>query len=198
MAPAFSSALFTYFFSCVQRHVARTFQAFMEKVATNGVVMLQPEFPACFTSVIIELTTGMDMVGENSIDLRDLFRDVQVAIFSPQIGPVWEKGLRSRSELLAMISNVVRDYLVTQAEIIERLRGYGDDAFMQGMKSIGACEVNVLLILIANSSMSTEPGGDNDEEVIMALRRTMTNLWFAGPATAATLSAYVALEWGVE
>ncbi len=197
VAPAFSPAMFPHYFSFVQRRVARTLEAFMEKVATSGVVKLQPEFPVCFTSVIIELTTGIDMDGEKSIKLRDLFSDVQVAIFSPQIGPAWKKGLRSRSEVIDIVSEVVRDYLVTQADVIERLREYGDDVSRQGMKDIRAGEVNVLLILIANSSLSTEPGADNDEEIIMALSRMMLNLWFGGYSTAAALSACIALELGL-
>ena len=198
VAPAFAPSLFPYYFNYVRRRVEKAWENVAKKAAVNDVIELNPEFPALYISIIVELTTGIDMDGVESERIRRCFKDIQAGIFTFQFGPTWNKAVSSRNEAMKVIANVVLENLATKADIIERLRERGEDLLKDGTKLIRSGDVNVLLILIANSSLSTEPNADNDNEVVMALCRMILSIWFGGYSTAAALSACTMFEIGMK
>jgi len=59
---------------------------------------------------------------------------------------------------------VILDKLSSRSGIIEKLREYGDDVAKLGIKDISSGNVDILLIAIANSSLSTDENESLDEE----------------------------------
>ncbi len=67
-----------------------------------------------------------------------------------------------------------------------------------GQKSFGKEVIDVLLVAIANSGLSTEKGAVNDEETIGALCRSIVLLWFAGFSSTAVTRMNASFEIGLE
>lgn len=91
---------------------------------------------------------------------------------------------------------MIIENLSRRRDIIEKLREYGDDAVKMCMKDISNGNVYVLLVSIAKSSLGADANEPLDEEIIAALCRTITGLWFAGYITAALTSICGTFELG--
>eukprot|EP00171_Calliarthron_tuberculosum_P012709 IDg12709t1 len=95
------------------------------------------------------MTTGLDMDTDFATELRIMFVNMQNALFSPPFGPVWASGIRGQKRIKEVLENLIRDSLVSKADIIEKLREYGDKLSYLGGKEIPNGEVNAMLIAIA-------------------------------------------------
>ncbi len=198
VAPAFSPTLFPYYFNIIQRRVRNTWEGVLAKVARDGEVKFAEVFREHYLSIAIELTTGVDTTSDDAPKIIDKFSRMQLAFFTPPFGPLWGIGTRARDEIMDILADVVRRDLKERAETINKLREYGDDIMKLGVKDIAKGEVDVLLVLIATSSLSTEPGAPIDEEVVASLCRPMLLLWTAGYQTSAATSMCTSFEMGLD
>ncbi len=198
VAPAFTPSLFPYYFDKIRMRVDSTWERVLAKAAAGKEVIFADEFRQHFLSIAIELTTGVDMNSTNAAKILDKFKRLQLAFFTPKFGPLWNSCMSARDEILDILAGVVRQNLKERADTIEKLREYGEDIIKLGAKEIATGEVDSLLVLIANSSLSTEPGADIDEEVVAALCRPMLLLWTAGYQTAAVTSMCSSFEMGLD
>lgn len=194
---SFSPALFPFYFDFIVRRIRLTWERAHHNVNENGRIKLDPVLREHYLSVIVEMTTGIDMESTEAADLRTKFLEVQKAFFSPMFGPVWNAGLRNRDILTKRLEAIIRDNLQHKAHIIEKLREYGDKLPQKGGKDISSGEVNVLLIAIANSELKTGDMHLNDPKIIADLTNLILVLWFAGYATSAATTACSALEIGM-
>ncbi len=198
LQPAFSPSLFPLYFKRGLSRARRTWDRVLEKKARGEKVQLESIFREHYLGITIEMTTGVDMDGEESARIRKLYTTLQNGFFTPPFGPLWNSAIRSRDEIRAILANVVKRNLAERADIIEKLREYGDDVVKMGFKDIAKGNVDVLLVSIAGSSLSTEKGAPIDEEVVDSLCRSMILLWFAGYATAAATSMCASFEMGLD
>ena len=121
----------------------------------------------------------------------DMFSVMPIARFGP--------GLKTRDALVEILCDIVRDNLQKNRALIERLRGYGEDELVrQVTKEIrsGVDNINVLLITITSSTLSTDPRSKPDEEEVMNVAVSMCLLWLAGNATSAAASQSITYELG--
>ncbi len=160
--------------------------------------MLDPVFRKHYLSIIVEMTTGIDMDSEMASFISSKFFTLTFAFFSPPFGPVWDKGMKARDEVLEILKDVVKRSLSENKDTIEKLREYGENLCFQGSKDIREGEVNVLLIAIANSSLKTGDDEESDHDVIEDLANLILLLWFAGYATSAATSSCAAFEMGMD
>ncbi len=198
VAPAFSPALFPYYFKIIQRRVRATWEDVLAKVARDGEVKFTEVFREHYLSIAIELTTGVDMTSDDASQIIEKFSRLQLGFFTPPFGPLWDIGTRARDDIMAILADVVRRDLKERAETINKLREYGDDIMKLGVKDITTGEVDILLVLIANSSLSTEPDAPIDEEVVVSLCWPMLLLWTAGYQTSAVTSMCTSFEMGLD
>ncbi len=198
VAPAFSTTLFPYYFNIIQRRVRTTWEDVIAKVTRDGEVKFAEVFREHYLAIAIELTTGVDMTSDDAPEITDKFAKIQRAFFTPPFGPFREAGYRARNDLMNILADVVRHNLKERAETIKKLREYGDDILKSGVKDITKGEVDILLVLVANSSLSTEPGAAIDEELVASLCRPILLLWTAGYLTSAATSMCTSFEMGLD
>ena len=196
--PAFAPALFPQYMSYVSNRARKTWERVHERHSAGEKIKLEPVFRENYVSIIVEMTTGIDMDGENAVYIRELFQKFLIAIFSPQFGPVWNAGIKSRDALLDMIAEVVRKNLRERSDAIKKLRGYGDRIMRMGVKEVGVGDIDILLVLVAESSLSAEPGAEIDEEVVKSLAYIILLLWFGGYSTSAATSMCMSFEMGLD
>lgn len=194
---AFNPNTFPFYFSAIIRRIRLTWSRAQSDVNTKGHLKLDPVFREHYLSTIVEMTTGIDMESAEAADLRSSFMKIQKAFFSPMVGPFWNDAIRCRDTLRAQLEAIIRESLVNKADIIEKLREYGDKIAFKGRKDIVKGEVNVLLIAIANSDLKTGTGHTNNTTTITSLINLMMLLWFAGYATSAATTSCCALEIGM-
>lgn len=197
VAPAFAPSLFPYYFEKVRRRVNSTWERVLAKATAGNEVKLADEFRLHYLSIAIELTTGVDMDGMEASNIVQKFERFQLAFFTPKFGPIWNMCTSARDEILSILSNVVHRNLKERSDPINKLREYGQDIVKLGVKDIVSGEVDVMLVLIANSSLSTEADAIIDEEVVSSLCRPMLLLWTAGYQTAAVTSMSTSFEMGL-
>ncbi len=196
--PAFAAALFPEYMDCISKRARKTWERVHERYTAGEQIKLEPVFRENYVGIIVEMTTGIDMDGGDAALIRELFQKFLISIFSPQFGPVWNAGIKSRDALLDMIAQVVRKNLRERREEINKLRGYGDRIMRMGVKEVGVGNADILLVLVAESSLSTEPGAAIDEEVVKSLCYIILLLWFAGYSTSAATSMCMSFEMGLD
>ncbi len=198
VAAAFAPALFPYFFDRILDRVHKTWRAVKRDVERKGRTKLDPIFRKHYLSIIVEMTTGIDMEPEIASFLQKRFFTLATAFFSPRFGPVWENGLKAQREIVAVLERVFKRNLSEKKDILEKLREYGENLAYQGTKDIRKGDVNVLLIAMANSDLKTGADEANDPDVVKKLMSLMLLLWFAGYATSAATSSCAAFEMGMD
>ena len=196
LAPAFSQAVFPLYMAGVQRCVRRLWARAEETVKQRGSVLLDPLFRSHYLAITIEITTGLDDASEVAAQLRDKINTAQTMMYGPPFGPLFDRAMRARNEILQILEDVIRRALVEHARTIQRLRAYGDRIAALSARDIATGEVNVLLVLLASSDLSTEPGAANDSATIARLARLLVVLWFAGYMTSAATTSCAAFELG--
>ena len=197
LAPAFSQAVFPLYMAGIQRCVRRLWSRAEETVARRGSVLLDPMFRSHYLAITIEITTGLGDASEVAAQLRDRINTAQTMMYGPPFGPLFDRAVRARDEILQILEDVIRRALIEHARTIQRLRAYGDRIAALSARDIAAGEVNVLLVLLASSDLSTEPGAANDGETIARLARLLVVLWFAGYMTSAATTSCATFELGL-
>ncbi len=196
--PAFAPALFPQYMGYISKRARKTWKRVYERYTAGEQIKLEPVFRENYVGIIVEMTTGIDMDGANATHIRELFQKFLISIFSPQFGPVWNAGMKSRNALMDMIAKVVRKNLRERSGEINKLREYGDSIMKEGVKEVAVGNVDILLVLVAESSLSTEPGAAIDEEVVESLCYSILLLWFAGYSTSAATNMCLSFELGLD
>ncbi len=196
-APAFSPSLFPYYFKRALRRAQKTWESVHDAVRSGDEVRLGPVFRSHYLSIIIEMTTGLDIDSERWLHVPKLFEKGSRLFFSNKFSSGYKEGIRARDKLMAILKELVHDKLRTRADTIEKLREYGNDVVKLGLKDVSLGDVDILLVSIANSSLSTQPGGATDDAVVASLSRSILLLWFAGFMTAAVTSINGSFELGL-
>ncbi len=198
LAPAFSAKLFPFYLDIIRTQVEKTWAIVEKTVATKGKVLLDPMFRNQYLSIIVKMSTGIDMDTEYASTIRKKFLLLQKGFFSPNFGPIWDTAMRSKREVLEILENVILENLEKNADIIERLRSYGDKLSHEGSKDIVKGEVNMLLIMTAFSDLKTGKGQNNDPNTIARISSLLLSVWFAGYATTAATTTAASLQLGFE
>lgn len=198
IAPAFSPALFPFYFETISERIAKNFAAVERDVKRDGYAKMDPVFTRQFLSIIIGMTTGIEMDSDVAEFCQKRFLSLFTAMFSPPFGPIWNNGMKAREEIVSIIEGLVHQNLVEKKDLIDKLREYGDKLSFQASRDIKKGEVNVLLIAIANSSLKTGQGMRNDPDVIKNLTNIILFLWFAGYATSAATTSCSFFEMGMD
>ncbi len=198
MQPAFAPALFPQYMRFVSNRARKTWEGVLKRYSAGEKIKLEPVFRENYVSILVEMTTGIDMDGENATQIRELFQKFLISILSPQFGPIWNAGIKSRDTLMGMIAEVIKKNLRERSEEINKLREHGDRIMRMGVKEVGVGDVDILLVLMADSSLSTEPGAPIDEEVVRSLCYIILLLWFGGYSTSAATSMCMSFEMGLD
>lgn len=198
LTPAFSTVLFPFYFPFVARRGRAIWERVHKRIRNGETVKLDPVFREHYLALTIEMTTGQDADGALSERIRNLFYKLQFGFFSYRLGPLAKPALDASDELLQILCGVVRDNLVRRRDTIERLRSYGGDIAKLGAKDMKTGEVDVLLVAIATSTLSTEPGAELDTSVVQGLAYSMMFLWLAGYMTSAATSTSATMELGMD
>ncbi len=194
-APAFSPGVFPLYQTRILSRARNTWDSVVQMME-DGEVLLAPVLRKHYLSIIIEMTTGVDMDGEYGERIPALFNDVMAMFFSPKYFPKYNAGMRARKELLEILGARLRWNLENRADTIEKLREYGEDVVKLGLKDVARGEVDMMLVSMASSSMSTAPGAVPDPEIVESLCNSILLLWLAGFTTAAATTMNATFEIG--
>ena len=194
--PAFAPGIFPQYMGFITKRVRKTWERVLERSVAGERIKLDPVFRENYLSIIVEMTTGID---EDATRIGELFQKFLITSFSPQFGPFWNAGMRARDELMAILEDVVRKNLRERAETINKLREYGDRIMKMGVKEISVGNVDVLLVLMAaETSISTIPGEMVDENIVKSLCNVILILWSAGYSSSASTSICMSFEMGFD
>eukprot|EP00171_Calliarthron_tuberculosum_P019419 IDg19419t1 len=194
VAPAFSPSLFPFLFDRICARVNSTWERVQSELNHSGHIKLDPVFREHYLSIVVEMTTGIDMDSALASEIRSKYGKLQNAFLSPPCGPFWNAGQKAKRELMEILEGVVHTNLVEKAAIIEKLREYGDKLTYKSRTEMLKGEIDVLIIAMSRTDLRTGPGQKNDPEVIKNLCNLMLLFWFAGYATSAATSACAAFE----
>jgi len=196
LAPAFSPALFPSYFKNIVRRSVEIWERVEETVNRDGRILCDPIFREHYLAITIEMTTGIKVNSERSSLMGKLFADFVKAFTYPSFTPSHKRGMAARDKIRGILRDVIIENISVRRDIIEKLREYGDDVVKLGSKDISSGDVDVLLVSIANSTLSTDENEPLDEELIASLGRNMISLWFAGYLTSALTSTCGFFELG--
>ena len=193
LAPAFSSTVFPFYLERIRERAYKTWERLVGRAEKFQLASI---FQEHYFTVTIEMTAGVNMDGEKAGEIRDLFHIVQDSVIDANFGEALKEGQKAQKQLESITRGLGLRNPETRAEMIEELRKYADEPVKLGQKSFGKEGVDVLLVAIANSKLSTKKGAVNDEEVIDALCRSIVLLWFAGFATSSVTSMNASFDIG--
>ncbi len=197
IAPAFASGLFPFYFDAIRDRTRRMWARVERTVAEKGRVLLDPIFREHYLSIIVEMSSGIDMDRDDAEFIQENFLTMQQLVFTPPWGPLYSAGTAAKEKILARLASVVEKNLVEKADTISRLREYGDNLSYKGSKDIKNGDVNVLLIAIARSGLKTGREQNKNPEEIKDLCNLILLIWFAGFATSAATTSCAAFEMGL-
>ena len=86
------------------------------------------------------------------------FGQLQLPFFTPPFESLWEMGTRARCNIMNILGNVVRSDLAERTENINEFARVWRQHMKLGVKDITTGEVEIFLVQIAKSSLSTKPG----------------------------------------
>lgn len=196
LAPAFSTVLFPCYLKNVVHRTKETWKHVHETVQKDGKMLFDPMFREHYLAIIIEMTTGIAANSDRSTLICECFYTFLEFLTVAEFMPKYKRGMEARDKIRAILRDVILDNIANRRDIIEKLREYGDDIVKMGVKDIKSGNVHVFLVIIANSSLSTDPNAPIDEETVAALARTMVVLWIAGYVTSAITSTCGIFELG--
>ena len=191
--PAFSPKVFPFYFDIIRRRASEKLAGMAKESADGNTVLLDPAFRDLYLAVTVEMTTGITSDESYYSRICELNRRLLLAFISPPYGPIFDDAIKARIELNGIISDVIQRAVKEKADIIEKLRMYGDEIFSLGSKEIGTTEVNVLLMLLA-ANKKIRIGVDNDPAVFRRLADLIIGLWIGGYSTSAPTSSCAIFE----
>ncbi len=198
LAPAFSAKLFPFYLDIIRAEVGKCW-AYVEKtVATEGKVLLDPTFRDLYLSIMVKLSSGIDIDTEYTSAIRQKVLLLQKGFVSPNFGPIWDTAMSSKRELLDMFEKVILENLEKNADLIEKLRMYGEELSYEGSKDIAKGEVSMLPVVIAYSDLKSGKGQMNDLNTIQAMSRLLLFLLTAGYTNTAPTTTAASLPLGFE
>ena len=161
-------------------------------------IKLESAFRENYVSIIVEMKTGIDMNGEDANHIREIIEKFLISFFSPRFGPLWDAGCKSCDALMDMIAEVVKKNLRERREKINKLREYGDRIMRISVKEAAVGNVDILLVLIAEWSLSTEPVAAIAEEVVKSLCYIILMVWLTAYSASAATSTCISFELGLD
>lgn len=196
VASAFSSSLFPLYFPCILAHTQMLWQRILNDRRKGNEVLLDPRFRDHYLSIIVEISTGLHADSCTSAAVRKHFGNIQDAFFLPAFGPVWNRAQKAKQAIFEILRGIIATNLAKKSHVIEKLRQYGDKLPYLGSKDIKNGEVDVMLVVMAISNISTEPGVQPDPHIVTSVCNMMLMLWFAGYSTSAAASSSAVFELG--
>ena len=197
--PAFAPALFPQYMSFITKRVNKTWKRVLERHCAGERIKLEPVFRENYVSIIIEMTTGIDMDSKDSKRIPELFEKFLMASFNSQFGPIWNAAIKARDVLMCILEEVVKKNLNERADTINKLREYGDEITKMGVKEIAVGNLDVLTVLIAaEPKLSTVAGVEIDKEAVESVCYLVLILWFAGFSNVASTSMSMSFEMGLD
>ena len=106
-------------------------------------------------------------------------------MFVYKFEPLAKSCYDARDEIIEILSDLIRDNLTRRRAVIEKLRSYGGDIAKLGAKHMKTGDVDVLVVAIATSGLSTQRGAVLDDAIVSRAAYSMMLLWPAGYMTSA-------------
>ncbi len=181
VAPAFSPAVMEHYFEEIRSGTMNLFgrieQAVKEKKSPIAKAVGRHHL-----NIVINITSGIR--DPKFVDrIRLGFENMLSQFMSPLIVFTRKEAENGRREMLDSIGGVIRNGLIERADLINELREYGEDIGFWATKEIKNSNIDMLLIVLAQSSLKTGPNQVHDPAVIDDLANLILFLWAAGYGT---------------
>lgn len=199
LAPAFSGTLLEDYFQLVRNRVDSTLESVLARANDSSLrepIKLGPVFRELTLGIIIEMTTGARWDSDYYMKtFRENCNIILAALSMVPFDPGWNRALRARDEVRAIMTDIVKDRLSQDGAVIDEIRSQLDD-FTANSRIAPINSIDFLHVMIAKSHLSTAPGAQLDDDSIGKLVRLIVSIWFAGFATTASTMACAAFELG--
>ena len=200
---AFTPQLFPLYFEPMTASAREFWDEVSTGLQSGNPVTLSTVMKNHYLRLIIRITSGQSFAGGNAISeeftrLRDLFENLNAGMFTIMLGPVWNRSIAARGELLGIYEALIRERLETQADVIENIRSYGDRLSSLSKKDLRTGTLDILTVAIACSPLPTGGRADLDEAILRELGELVLLLWFAGYSTQVATTLSCVMEIGFD
>lgn len=195
VASAFAPNVFPFYFDRLVTKLRSMWESVLHECESKRSVKMDPAFRRHYLTIIVELTTGIDMDSDSFGEVRDMFHRLQDSLSSPAFGPVWNDGQKAKSQLADVLKDAVQAKCRNHADTIAALRKYGERFPYQSREHLGRGELDVMLIAIAFSELKSGAAA-NENKFVESLCNLMLLLWFAGYGTSAATASCALFEMG--
>ncbi len=196
IAPAFSPSMFPLYFDGIRDLSERTW-ARLSRRADGKPFKLDPELRRFYAAITIELTTGVCGDSDLCERVRKSFVSMIDGLIGPAFGPLWDRTVRCRNEIVSILTKVVNEKLEHEADTIERLRAsLHDQSSLRSVKSLLKDGADILQVLLAASQFKTGPNHTHDPDEFRKLINLLLLLWLAGFFTTAATTSCAMFEMG--
>ncbi len=198
IAPAFSPSMFPLYFEGLRATTERFWERLAEDTNSKA-LKLDPELRKFYMGITIELTTGVSADSELSERVRNLFMGFLDGIVGPTFGPWWDRTVRQRAEIVEILTAIINNKLVNEADIIEQLRlNIQEHGTVRNVKSLLENGADILQVVLAGLPLKTGPNQTHDPEEFRKLVDLLLLLWGAGFFTTAATTSCGVFEMGVD
>lgn len=196
-APVFSRKIFPLYFAVLQEKIDAGWARMADATAAGERVLIDPAVRQMYLSAIVKLSTGIEMEADEASELRENFQTFQNLMFLKGVPVLYGRGQRAKKTILRILEEVIEDYLASRADVIEKLRAYGDNV-PEAVKGMAGGEFNVMLLFIAHSPLKTGHGAPRDPVWFSRIAEWMVGFWFAAFGTASVTTISSCFELGMD
>ncbi len=198
IAPAFSPSMFPLYFDGLRATTERFWERLAEDTNRKA-LKLDPELRKFYMGITIELTTGVSADSELSERVRNLFMGIVNGLVGPTFGPFWDRTVRLRAEIVDILTSIINDKLVNEADVIEQLRrNIQEHGTIRNVKSLLKNGADILQVVLAGLPLKTGPNQTHDPEEFRKLVDLLLLLWGAGFFTTAATTSCAVFEMGMD
>lgn len=153
-----------------------------------------------YLGLMVEFANGIKLTDDEKKEMLPKMRAINEGFIYPEFTPKYKKALKFKNELQDKSEAYIRHMLVADAEIINELRKYGDDALKEGRKGIIGRKICIMHIWCAMLPVIVGPRAniDNDPEDIREIARMAFLLWHTGTATMGVTASWALMEMGFD
>ena len=199
--PAFTPTFFPSYFAPILQSSRLLWDQVSADLETNKSTTLLSLLKEHYLRIIIRITTGLDVSKDNReefLRLRELYVNLESGFYTVPFGPIWKKALSARENLLDFYERIIRERLVRDAVIIDRLRESGDGIASVARKYMKGGAIDMLTVAIARSPLKRGNDQELDPVELNEIAELMMLLWFAGYSTQATTTSSCVLQLGLD
>ena len=197
IAPAFSPSMFPFYFEKLRA----TTESFWNGIADESKkrkMVLDPELRNFYMGNTIELTTGVSSTSQLNVKVREIFNDIVNGMIGPAWGPIWDRAARKREELVQILSQIIKDKLVNEADIIEEVRkSIQEKTTVSNVKTLLKSGADILQAILASLPLKTGPNQTHDPVEFEKLINLLILLWAAGFFTTSAITSCSIFEMGM-